>query len=214
MPNVYIIAGPNGAGKTTFARRFLPQYAQCTNFVNADLIAQGLSPLKPEAAAMRAGRLVLEEIEKYRKDEIDFGFETTLSGKTYVSLIERLKQSGYKVHFFYLWLPSVDMALRRIKLRVAKGGHNVPADDVRRRFGRSIDNFFLYYRFLADSWMLFDSSGRKPKAIALERKGKIDIIQPKQFERLAPEYDHAQEHSKTTRRRTDGTSRGRKRSHR
>src|SRR5581483_9812667 len=114
-----IIAGPNGAGKTTFARKFLPRYAQCTNFVNADLIAEGLSPLKPKAAAVRAGRLVLREIEHYRAEAIDFGFETTLSGKTYRKVIEGLKRDGYRVHIFFLWLPTVSIALKRIQLRVA-----------------------------------------------------------------------------------------------
>jgi predicted ABC-type ATPase len=97
---VYIIAGPNGAGKTTFAREFLPNYADCKNFINADLIAQGVSPFSPEAAAFRAGRLMLEEIDLYAKRGESFGFETTLSGRSYLSLIRGLKRRGYEVHFF------------------------------------------------------------------------------------------------------------------
>ena len=114
-PNVYIIAGPNGAGKTTFAREFLPNYADCLNFVNADLIAQGLSPFSPESVAFRAGRVMLGEIERLMKQEVDFGFETTLSGRGHLRLIRQLKKAGYEVHFFFLWLPKVALALSRVK---------------------------------------------------------------------------------------------------
>jgi predicted ABC-type ATPase len=125
-PNIYIIAGPNGAGKTTFAREFLPTYATCRNFINADLIAQGIAPFSPEAAAFRAGRLVLEEIKLYVNKRADFGFETPLSGRSYLNLIRDLKKAGYQVHFFFLWLPKVEFALSRIKDRVSLGGHDVP----------------------------------------------------------------------------------------
>src|SRR5713226_7127442 len=103
-PSVYIIGGPNGAGKTTFAREFLPNYADCKNFINADLIAQGVSPFSPEAAAFRAGRLMLEEFSSHAKRREDFGFETTFPGRSYVNLIRRLKMRGYSVHFFFLWI--------------------------------------------------------------------------------------------------------------
>ncbi|HKW74962.1 MAG TPA: zeta toxin family protein [Terriglobales bacterium] len=114
-PNAYIIAGPNGAGKTTFAREFLPSYAQCSNFINADLIAQGLSPFAPERAAFRAGRLVLSEISGMAERRLDFGFETTLAGRSYLGLIRELKERGYKIHFFYLWLPNAELTLTRIR---------------------------------------------------------------------------------------------------
>jgi predicted ABC-type ATPase len=141
-PNVYIIAGPNGAGKTTFAREFLPNYADCRNFINADLIAQGMSPFSPEAVAFRAGRLMLSEINLLARRHVDFGFETTLSGHGHLGLIRRLKNSGYQVHIFFLWIPVVDIALSRVRDRVLEGGHDVPEADVRRRFERSIGNFF------------------------------------------------------------------------
>src|SRR6266478_5622351 len=124
-PSVYIIGGPNGAGKTTFAREFLPNYAECRNFVNADLIAQGVSPFSPESAAIRAGRLMLEEMGLHMKRRDDFGFETTLAGRGYLRLIRQLKKRGYEVQLFYLWVPSVDLALSRIRERVARGGHDV-----------------------------------------------------------------------------------------
>jgi hypothetical protein len=117
---LYIIAGPNGVGKTTFARTFLPKYADCKNFVNADLIAQGMSPFSPETAAIRAGRLVLSEIAFFSQRRVSFGFETTLSGRSYLRLIQRLKRKGYRVHLFFLFVESVDVALSRIQERVLK----------------------------------------------------------------------------------------------
>jgi predicted ABC-type ATPase len=143
--NAYIVAGPNGAGKTTFAREFLPYYANCRNFVNADLIAQGISPLAPEAAAIHAGRLMLAQIARFAQKGSDFGFETTLAGRGYLSLLRRLKKSGYKVHLFYLWVPDVELLLSRIAGRVEQGGHQVPESDVRRRFLRSASNLFQEY---------------------------------------------------------------------
>jgi predicted ABC-type ATPase len=190
-PNVYIIAGPNGAGKTTFAREFLPSYADCTNFVNADLIAQGVSPFLPEAAAFRAGRLMLREIELRARRVEDFGFETTLSGRTHLNVIRDLSKGGYAVHLFFLWVPTVGLALSRVRDRVRRGGHDVPAPIVRRRFERSISNFFRHYRGLADSWILFDNSGERPDIIALEKDGKLRIIQRELYDRLVVRYEQS-----------------------
>ncbi|MBU3911696.1 MAG: zeta toxin family protein, partial [Candidatus Omnitrophica bacterium] len=174
--NVYIIAGPNGAGKTTFAKRFLPQYAKCPHFVNADLIAQGLSPFSPRIAAMKAGRLVLEQIQDMADKNVDFAFETTLSGKAYVDFLKTLKKRDYRLHLFFLWVPSPELALARIKGRVAEGGHDVPAEDVRRRFDRGIQNLFRFYKPLLDSWMFFDNAGNIPRLIAEEKDGKLLIM--------------------------------------
>ena len=130
-PAVYVIAGPNGAGKTTFARKFLPRYADCRNFINADLIAEGVSPFEPAAAAFRAGRLMLEQIELFASRKADFGFETTLAGTTYLNLIRRLRRQGYVVHVLFLWVPSVELAVSRVRGRVLNGGHDVPEGVVR-----------------------------------------------------------------------------------
>ena len=173
--NVYIIAGPNGSGKTTFARKFLPDRTDCTQFINADLIAQGLSPFSPVVAAMKAGRLVLKEIEELSGKGLSFAFETTLSGKTYISLLNKLRSKDYRIHLFFLWIPSSTLALERIKERVKSGGHDVPAVDVRRRFRRSIDNFFKVYEPLADAWMLFDNSGEKHHLVAQKTDGKLIV---------------------------------------
>ena len=187
-PNAYIIAGPNGVGKTTFAREFLPNYADCKNFINADLIAQGMSPFSPETAAFHAGRIMLGEISLFAKRGADFGFETTLSGRSHLHLIRQLKNNGYAAHFFFLWVPSVDLALSRVRARVSEGGHNVPEAVVRRRFGRSIRNFFVHYRRLADSWSLFDNSGATPIVIAFEKQGEAHIMEREIYNELVARY--------------------------
>jgi predicted ABC-type ATPase len=157
--------------------KFLPEYAKCPNFVNADLIAQGLSPFFPSTAAITAGKLVLEQIHQFANKGVDFAFETTLSGKLYVNLLESLKEKGYKIHLFFLWIPDAGLAVSRIKSRVAQGGHDVPVQDVLRRFNRSICNFFKMYQSLADSWMLFDNAGAIPVLIAERKHAKMKVIE-------------------------------------
>ena len=185
VKNVYIIAGPNGSGKTTFAKKFLPDYAECPNFVNADLIAQGLSPFSPRIAAMKAGRLVLEQIQDFAKRNVDFAFETTLAGKAYVRLFKDLKKKEYHLHLFFLWIPSTELALARIKERVAEGGHDVPPQDVHRRFRRGVQNLFKLYRPLLDSWTLFDNAGSAPKLIAEEKGGKLSVMDKKVYDHIS-----------------------------
>src|SRR4051812_2445535 len=127
---VYIIAGSNGAGKTTFAKRFLPDFARCDEFVNPDLIAAGLSPFAPRSVGMQAARLVLKRIRELCRRKQSFGFESTLSGKTYLALLKRLRKTGYRVHAFYLWLPNEELAIERVNDRARQGGHSVPVQDI------------------------------------------------------------------------------------
>jgi len=164
-PRCIVIAGPNGAGKTTFAREFLPREGGVIHFVNADLIASGLSPLRPELAARHGGRLVLTELSRLVKARQDFAFESTLSGRTYLRLLRRWKASGYRIELVFLSLPSVELALQRIAARVRQGGHDVPRADVVRRFNRSWRNFRLIYRELADMWAIYDNAGEAPRLL-------------------------------------------------
>ena len=154
-----------GVGKTTFARRYLPENAEVVHFVNADLIASGMSPLKPEIAAIAAARMVLGELDRLVADRADFAFETTLSGLTYVRRLMSWKRAGYRIDIVYLKLSSSRLALRRVAARVRQGGHNVPQADVVRRFVRGWDNFQRVYRSLADSWAVYDNSGRAPQLL-------------------------------------------------
>lgn len=162
QPRCIVIAGPNGAGKTTFAREFLPRDAGVVHFVNADLIAAGLSPLRPELAALAAGRLFLAELDRLASLRLDFAFETTLSGQVYLARLERWKAAGYRVEMAFLRLASPEVALRRIAARVKQGGHDVAQVDVLRRFERGWQNFCKAYRPLADTWAVYDNSGPTP----------------------------------------------------
>ncbi len=180
-PHVYVIAGANGAGKTTFARVFLPKYALCQHFVNADLIASGLSPFSPSAVEIKAARLMLEQINSLAKCKVNFGFETTLSGRGHVGLLRSLKKHGYSIHLFFLWLPSAELALDRIDARVRQGGHSVPANVARRRFSRSLRNMFNLYLPLLDHWIIFDNSTDKPRVLAVEKAGKRRIMDDELF---------------------------------
>jgi len=164
-PRCIIIAGPNGAGKTTFAQEFLPKYAGVIHFVNADLIATGLSPFQPRMAAIQARRLLLSEIDRLAATGVDFAIESTLSGLGYISRLKNWKQRGYRVEVIYLTLPSPEVALRRIALRVQQGGHGIPKADVVRRFQRSWINFQKLYKPMADAWLVYDDSEDKPQFI-------------------------------------------------
>ena len=162
---IVIIAGPNGAGKTTFAREFLPYEADCPIFVNADLIAAGLAPFNPASASIRAGRLMLEEIDRYVQSEISFAFETTLSGRIYAARIEDWKRRGYIVKLIFLRLDTPEEAIARVQSRVLQGGHEIPEDTIRRRFTKGYENFQNVYREGVNFWQLFDNSGIEPKLL-------------------------------------------------
>lgn len=162
---IIIIAGPNGAGKTTFAREFLPHEADCLTFINADLIAQGLSPFRPEDAALRAARLMLEMIAECVKRGDSFAIETTLSGRTYARMLPQWKEAGYQIVLFFLQLPCADLAVARVADRVAQGGHHIPQPVIRRRFLAGLANFQTLYKPLVDAWRLYDNSGTSPVLI-------------------------------------------------
>ncbi len=156
---VLIIAGPNGAGKSTFAREFLPNEANCPTFINADLIAAGLSPFDPDKAAVHAGRLMLAEMDRHAAKGNDFAFETTLSGRMYARRIPQWQAAGYRVDLFYLRLASVDIAISRVKARSQQGGHHVREHVIRRRFHAGWVNFETIYKPIVNTWVVYDNSG-------------------------------------------------------
>jgi len=165
QPRCLLIAGPNGSGKTTFAREYLPNDVRILRFVNADLLAAGLSPLRPQSAAIAAARLMLSEIDRLANDRVDFSFESTLSGLGYVRRLKKMRAAGYHIEIIYLRLQSPRLALRRIAARVRQGGHDVPKTDVLRRFARSWQNFESVYRGLAHSWAVYENSGTRRQLI-------------------------------------------------
>ena len=182
--HAYLIAGPNGAGKTTFVREFLPRHVHCREFLNADLLAAGISPFDPDTAAVAAGRVLLARMKELIRQGKDFGFESTLAGKTYLSILHGMKDRGYRLHLFYLWLPSVDIAIARVAKRVEQGGHNIPEEVIRRRFGVGPRNLLKSYLSLFDTWLLFDSSTVHPRKIACCDGGNRVVLDAVVYERI------------------------------
>ncbi len=186
-PVCWVIAGPNGAGKTTFALKFLPEVAACRNFVNADLIAAGLSPLAPEAKLMAASRLFLNEINTHIAARRDFGFETTLAGRGYLRLVKRLRADGWWVELIYLALPDVAMSRMRVAERVTHGGHNIPTEAIDRRFPRSLRNLLHTYGHQVDRTRCFLNSGEAPDLVFVQQGQERELVQSETYNRLLKE---------------------------
>ena len=177
-PHIIVIAGPNGAGKSTTAPALLQGALKVTEFVNADIIAQGLSAFRPETAAFHAGRVMLERIHYLANERVDFAFETTLSSRTFAPWIEGLRQTGYDCHIVFLWLPSPEFAIARVQERVRMGGHNVPDKIVMRRYHAGIRNFFQLYQALTESWRFYDNSDPAgPRVIAAGKGKEVQIVE-------------------------------------
>jgi len=176
MPTCWIIAGPNGAGKTTFALGYLPKVVGCSHFINADLIAAGLSPLAPEREIMTASRLFLSEIENCISKNVDFAIETTLAGRSYLKMIKRLKSNNWTVKLIYLALPSVQMSKDRVAERVMHGGHNIPIKDIERRFPRSLKNLLIEFSYRVDNCLCFMNLGESPSLIFEQDQGERLIV--------------------------------------
>lgn len=184
VPVCRIIAGPNGAGKTTFALKYLPQVAPGTAFVNADLIAAGLSPLAPERQLLAASRLFLQQIELHIAKGHDFAFETTLSGRGYLRLVQRLRSAGWRVDLLYLALPTVELSQLRVAERVAHGGHAIAPADILRRFPRSLRNLLDVYAGAVDNARCFLNSGPSPDIVFIQQGEKRTILQQALYDQL------------------------------
>jgi predicted ABC-type ATPase len=186
-PHIVMLAGPNGAGKSTAAPALLQGQLGVTEFVNADTIARGLSAFSPEEAALEAGRIMLTRLRQLASRQHDFAFETTLASRSFAPQIVKWKQMGYAFHLVFLWLPSADFALARVAERVRLGGHDVPAETVRRRYYRGMRNFFTLYQPLATSWRFYDNSRTRPRLLARGGQGKRVWVADK------AQWDHIQE---------------------
>lgn len=171
-PDVIALAGPNGAGKSTTGPPLLKETLGVTQFVNADLIAEGLAAFDPAGAALTAGKVMLSRIKDLANSRSTFAFETTLAGKSYARWQLKLIQQGYLFHIVFLWLPSPEFALERVRDRVRRGGHAVPERTVRRRFHAGLRNFFSLYQPTADTWRIFDNSGTPPPRLVAAGRGR------------------------------------------
>jgi predicted ABC-type ATPase len=171
MPELFIIAGCNGAGKTTAAYSLLPEVFDTTEFINADEIARGINPKNVDAAAFAAGKIMLQKIDNLIKEKKNFAFETTLSGLTYLKIIEQAKREGFMITMFFVYLESYQIALER----VSKGGHNIPADVIERRYFKGLKNF-TRYAAMVDDWYVLDNSKPEYNIIAKSVNGQKEII--------------------------------------
>lgn len=165
-PSLIALAGPNGAGKSTAGPPLLRDALGVTEFVNADVIARGLSAFDPEGAAFEAGRVMLHRIRELGRRRVSFAFETTLAGRSYVKWISDLKARGFVFEIFFFWLPGPEDAISRVADRVRAGGHHVPDDVIRRRYNSGLRNFFRLYRHMATTWQIFDNQDSTPRMIA------------------------------------------------
>lgn len=175
--DVAILSGPNGAGKSTVAPVLLPRLLGVQRFVNADSIADGLSPFGDRASDRTAGRVMLEQLRELAASGTSFCFETTLASRTFAPWLRGLRQRGYTVHLLYLWLDSPELAMMRVAERVRRGGHDIPGDVIRRRYVRGLKNLFELYLQLADTWRVYDNSGGQPELVARGGLGLAGSVQ-------------------------------------
>lgn len=190
MPHLIIIAGPNGAGKSTSAPALLKDALHVDNFVNADVIAQGLCAYQPEKAAIQAGRIMLERIHMLANHHANFAFETTLASRSFATWIPKLKKQGYQFHLVFLRLQSADLAVVRVKERIKTGGHSVPEDTIRRRYSAGLRNFFNLYSPLANSWQLYDNSNANALSmIASKFNDHLTVNEKALWEQLSENFN-------------------------
>ncbi len=175
MPTLYIIAGPNGVGKTTLANNYLPDEARQVEFVNADLIARGLSPYAPDAVSFEAGKIALRRIRELIARGAGFTWETTMSGRSAIAWLGQARAAGYLLKAYFLWVGDPEVTLRRVRQRVAEGGPSIVEEVSRRRFFKTLQNFLTIYRPLMDSWKLYDNDVPAPRLLAVEKAGRLVV---------------------------------------
>ncbi len=173
MPSLYIISGCNGAGKTTASYTLLPDLLNCDEYVNSDEIAKGLSPFNPALAAIKASKLMTERIHELLEKRATFGVETTLATRSLAHVVTGAQALGYRVTLVYFWLQVPELAIQRVRLRVASGGHSVPEETIIRRYGAGIDNLFRIYMPIVDYWMIIDNSNTPSKLVA---EGGLSVV--------------------------------------
>ena len=184
--SIQIIAGPNGAGKTTFVQNYLARYVDCDEFLNADLIAAGLSPFAPEREALAASQIFLERLNKLEQGQRGFALETTLAARSYKDRIRNWKRLGFAVNLMFLWLPSPEFAIQRVAERVIQGGHNIPDVDIRRRYDRGLKNLFNMYLPIVDDVWIMNASVIPPDLILERLSGNVKVLIPDTWRRLQP----------------------------
>lgn len=184
MHNLYIISGCNGAGKTTASFTVLPEILNCREFVNADEIARGISPFKPESVAIQAGKIMLNRIDELLLQKVDFAIETTLTTKSYLNTIRKARALGYQVTLLFFWLNDVELAIERVKTRVLEGGHNIPEDVIRRRYAKGMQNLPQFINY-ADFWFVLNNSNEELGFIAEGNKSEITIFEKEIWKKLS-----------------------------
>ena len=196
MPKFYIVSGCNGAGKTTASYTLLPELLECSEFVNSDEFAKGISPFDPSLASVRASRYMLMKYNYLRERKRDFSLETTLATRSLLKMIRNVQQEGYEVTLLYFWLRSPDLAVERVRARVAAGGHNIPEETVRRRYSVGLNYLFKDYMPLVDRWILCDNSEPPFQVVAeggkkrpLQVRDLITFRKIKKLSQLRPEED-------------------------
>ncbi len=179
--HIIAVAGPNGAGKSTTAPALLKGALKVSEFVNADLIAQELSPSNPEMSAIKAGRIMLKRMHQLADKRVNFAFESTMASRSFTQWITGLRKKGYLFHLVFLWLPSQELAINRVAERVRTGGHNVPEETIKRRYRTGLQNFFRLYRPIADTWYFYDNSIKVPELIAYGSKTYKPVVNDKEL---------------------------------
>lgn len=193
MPQLYVISGCNGAGKTTASYALLPEMLGCSQFVNSDEFAKSLSPFSPDAASIQASKLMLLKMNYLFRRNEDFAIETTLATRSLKRMIAKAREQGYSVTILYFWLNSPELAIERVRARVAAGGHNIPEPTIRRRYTAGLHYFFNVYRSMADRWILADNSKIPFKVVAEGQKDRLTIKDEETYGRIRLMAEAAQD---------------------